>query len=359
MLRGYETSFSLIEWLAITGFAQGVLILVYMFFRIRSWAQASLAIAYFFLLICGFAMQFSMRLDEYEYTVRFLLWATTTASPLVCYLLVLQMVILSGLPRGRNFLILLILPIVALAAVVGATNADICDGGIWGCPRFVNLLYWLGSMGGAVAMLMLWMHEKLFARLLEAKGGRERYWLVLTLIAANIGAVLVNLLRSVGYLGNGDADALIVALELLFVYLAITTLFRVYPPPVLLSVVARGQALPLRGEEHVFAEKARKLLDEDKLYHEPEFSRADLAREIGCSENTLSKVINTYFGKSFPQVINEYRIADAKRMLNDPAIPVHVVATEVGFNSIATFNRVFRDVTGQTPSGYRETIGKY
>jgi len=132
-------------------------------------------------------------------------------------------------------------------------------------------------------------------------------------------------------------------------------LFRVYPLPVPLNAASRVRTMLFSDEERKIAEKVQKLMELDKVYHEPEFSRADLAREVGTSENTLSRVINRAFGKSFPKLLNEFRVEDAKRMLHDPAIPIQVLAFEVGFNSLASFNRVFRDVTGETPSEYRSS----
>ena len=119
---------------------------------------------------------------------------------------------------------------------------------------------------------------------------------------------------------------------------------------------ARARASLLSEDEKQIADKVRNLMELDKLYHEPTFSRADLARELGTSENTLSRVINSAFGKSFPRLLNEFRVEDAKRMLRDPAIPIQVLAFEVGFNSLASFNRVFREITGETPSHYRSRV---
>lgn len=69
----------------------------------------------------------------------------------------------------------------------------------------------------------------------------------------------------------------------------------------------------------------------------------------------MSRVINVAFGKSFPRLLNEFRVDDAKRMLHDPAIAIQVVAAEVGFNSLASFNRAFREITSITPTQYRLT----
>jgi len=89
------------------------------------------------------------------------------------------------------------------------------------------------------------------------------------------------------------------------------------------------------------------------VYQEPTYSRSDLARELNVAETAISRVINIYFGKSFPQVLNERRIVDAQRLLRETPAPVKQVAEEVGFNSMATFNRVFREAVGHTPTEFR------
>jgi AraC-like DNA-binding protein len=92
------------------------------------------------------------------------------------------------------------------------------------------------------------------------------------------------------------------------------------------------------------------------VYQEPTYSRTDLARECDTSETIISRVINAHFGKSFPQLINEYRVEDAKQLLIQTSAPVKVIAGDVGFNSLASFNRVFKDTTGESPSKFRKNV---
>lgn len=353
MTQGYATTFNLLEWLSITGFVQCVLILVYIVFRVRSWRQASIAIAYFLFLTFAFALQFALRLEDFSAEIRLALWFSWAMGPPLCYLLVMQVVKLTDLPDRKHFWILLAMPAVFALVFLTRHTSSACEGPWRECARLLEYLYWLGSMAGALCMLAIWGHRDIFSNLLRERRGKERYWLILTLVSANVLGVVVNLLRSTGNLAQDSADALSVTLGIAFAYLATTTLFRVYPAPVQLNDVARMKRLSLTAEEKGIAEKVRRLLELDKVYQEPAFSRADLAREVGTSESTLSKVINAEFGKSFPQLLNEFRVEDAKRMLLDHTIPVQVVAAEAGFNSLASFNRVFRDLTGDTPTAFR------
>lgn len=354
----YEATFTVIEWLALTGLAQCMLILVYIAFRLRDWRQTSVAIAYFTALACAFGFQFSLRLEDFEHPLRFMMWFAGTTTVPLCYLLVIQVARVE-LPRARNFLVLLSAPLAATVTFIMSRAQGVCDGQDFLCGRFFEILYWMGAMSSALCLLALFAQRGLFSQLKAARAATERYWLVITLIVANVGRVIVSLLKSTGHIAIPDADALHIILGIFFAYLAMTTLFRVYPLPVRLNSAANP--LTMTDEERKIADKVRQLLELDKLYHEPSFSRADLAREVGTSENTLSRVINRSFGKSFPRLLNEYRVEDAKRMLVDPKIAIQVLAFEVGFNSLASFNRIFKEVTGETPSQFRaraqETAG--
>lgn len=96
---------------------------------------------------------------------------------------------------------------------------------------------------------------------------------------------------------------------------------------------------------------------EDKLYLEPELTIDALATTIACSRHHLSQALNEKLGKSFYDCINQYRVEEAKLLLADASRAAHKItsiAYDAGFNSISTFNDVFKKVTGITPSQYRK-----
>ena len=350
------STFTITEWMAVTGLSQSVLIIVYIIFRVRKWQQAFLALAYFLVLGLSFALQFALRLQGYEEPIRLMLWMCRALCPSLCYLLVLQVAKGADLPGLRQFWVLALPPLSLVAGLFIHSLLHVCSKNTLLCPGMFMWLQWLGSLSGGLVLLALWAHKNLFSVLRKSKGGMERYWLVLVLVMANVGAICINFLGSEGDLGGDEADALQMVLGLAFIYLAITTLFRVYPSPVQLNAEpTRFTSQTLTPEEKEIEARIKTLMEVDKLYHEPAFSRADLARELNISENTLSRVINVAFGKSFPRLLNEFRVDDAKRMLQNPEIPIQVVASEVGFNSLASFNRAFREITSITPSQYRLT----
>ena len=78
-----------------------------------------------------------------------------------------------------------------------------------------------------------------------------------------------------------------------------------------------------------------------------------LAAYAGFSRYTLSRMFRQHTGATFTQYLSKRRVTMAEDLLAGTKMPVTQVALQCGFNSIATFNRVFRDVRGCTPTQYR------
>ncbi|MDJ1483655.1 helix-turn-helix domain-containing protein [Cytophagaceae bacterium YF14B1] len=97
------------------------------------------------------------------------------------------------------------------------------------------------------------------------------------------------------------------------------------------------------------------LMENEKLYLRQELTIQDLAERTGISRHQLSQLINERLEKNFYDFVNEYRVKEAQRMLVDPKykhLTTLAISGEAGFNSKATFNAVFKKITGQTPSEY-------
>lgn len=100
-------------------------------------------------------------------------------------------------------------------------------------------------------------------------------------------------------------------------------------------------------------------MDQEKLFLNPELTLNELAKAVQINTNQLSSVINNGFGKNFNDFINEYRVEEVKRALQDPDnahLSILGIALDSGFNSKATFNRVFKKITGTSPSQFSQTI---
>jgi AraC-like DNA-binding protein len=95
----------------------------------------------------------------------------------------------------------------------------------------------------------------------------------------------------------------------------------------------------------------------ERPYLDPEITFAQFAAKVGVPEPALRRVINHRLGHGhFRSFLNEHRVEEAKRRLRAPASAgdkMLAVALDAGFASLASFNRVFRQVAGCTPSEYR------
>jgi len=157
------------------------------------------------------------------------------------------------------------------------------------------------------------------------------------------------------YLSKEDANVTRTVIGLSFVYLVSTSLLRLYPKKSKASA-SKINKESFTEDEKALAEKIEYLIFTEKVYQEPSYSRADLAKECGYSETIISKIFNTAFQKTFPQLMNEQRVEEAKRLLSQTNASVKVISEEVGFNSMPSFNRVFKEIVGASPSAYRKSL---
>ncbi|MEO6647179.1 MAG: AraC family transcriptional regulator [Chitinophagaceae bacterium] len=98
-----------------------------------------------------------------------------------------------------------------------------------------------------------------------------------------------------------------------------------------------------------------KLMSEERLYLDPELSLQTLAQKLKLSPVVTSTVINFELKKNFRNLINEYRVKEVKLRLNDPhssQLSLLGIAYECGFNSEASFYRIFKNIVGLSPKEY-------
>jgi len=101
-----------------------------------------------------------------------------------------------------------------------------------------------------------------------------------------------------------------------------------------------------------------KAMEEDKIFLNPALNLASLSETTGFTPKTISAVLNQHLQKSFNEFVNSYRIAAFKEKIQQPEmnhLTIAGVALECGFNSQATFQRTFKELTGKSPSEYRKT----
>jgi AraC-like DNA-binding protein len=98
------------------------------------------------------------------------------------------------------------------------------------------------------------------------------------------------------------------------------------------------------------------LMEEDKLYQETELTLHQLADKLDAPSYQVSIALKEGMRRNFYDVINGYRVNEAKRLLMDAKnknFTILSVGFEAGFNSKTAFNTVFKKLTGFTPTEYR------
>jgi len=97
-------------------------------------------------------------------------------------------------------------------------------------------------------------------------------------------------------------------------------------------------------------------MEQDKLYQEADLTLQNLADRIQLPSYQVSQAINDGMNKNFYDLVNSYRVEEAKRLLLDAKnkdFTILSVGFEAGFNSKTTFNTVFKKFTGLTPTEFR------
>ncbi len=103
--------------------------------------------------------------------------------------------------------------------------------------------------------------------------------------------------------------------------------------------------------------KLKQLMEVEKLYSQETLSLSSLAEEMRINTHQLSELINTRFNKSFSQLVREYRIKEAQRMLiEEPKSSVLSIGLSTGFTSQSNFYSAFKEITGMAPGNYRKSV---
>lgn len=106
-----------------------------------------------------------------------------------------------------------------------------------------------------------------------------------------------------------------------------------------------------------YKEALEKIMGAEQYFLRSDLTLPRLAEKIDCSVNHLSQVINSGFGVSFFDYLNQYRVQHATHLLIQSDVQSNAIlniAFAVGFNSNSAFYAAFKKCTGQTPAQYRQ-----
>lgn len=106
------------------------------------------------------------------------------------------------------------------------------------------------------------------------------------------------------------------------------------------------------------ADDVRRLMDNEKVYLDPDFSTENAIDRLGTNRTYFSKMMQAEFGCKFTDLLNNARLECAREMLASTDKPIGDVATESGFNGASYLSRRFSLKYGISPTEYRKSQGR-
>ncbi len=344
------TSLSLLDTLSLIALLPSLFAMLLLLVLGHNKTHVFVPVVFFMTLSCSF-LQELIDVVGLDVTIwRTILVWIETMQPAMCFLLIMQLW-RDEFPRGIYWFILA-LPIIGGSSLVYASFRldEACMLGEYRLPaEAFRTLYQLFAT--SLLFLLLMAHVG-HVPMVNSEAGRyrsHRYWLILALVVSFLLLLGFDLLMLTGGISVFQNEMIHVILRIGFLYLVLTSLFRVFDK-VQLSDGAAAAAKWIDPEVIAQIEQA---MAEGRASREMGFNREKFAAKLELPEHVLSRALNQEFGKNFNEYVNSYRIEEAKGRLTQEDTSITVIAFEVGFSSIASFNRVFKAMVECSPTQYR------
>ena len=123
---------------------------------------------------------------------------------------------------------------------------------------------------------------------------------------------------------------------------------------------AETPSLQMELEPSPLQKELNHWVEAEKVYRQEGLTIAQLAKQMKTQEYLLRACINKGLGfRNFNDFLNHYRVREAcSRLGSEPGTPIFNLSLELGYRSLAPFNRAFKAKTGKTPSQYRSESRK-
>lgn len=116
-------------------------------------------------------------------------------------------------------------------------------------------------------------------------------------------------------------------------------------------------AIQIHGEGYVSNNRlVNKMIDYIRQNCTEPISLSVLSEQFQISESYVSNLIKKNTGKSFSEHLTNYRIQKARELLSGTSESIHVIAEEVGYSDYFYFTKVYKKITGISPSEYRKLL---
>lgn len=348
------TTISILQALQLVALVPSLFLVVQMFYLTSHFSRVVVPAIFFVTLMCSFAQPVLVLTGSNSSSLEALLYYGQMLQPALSFLLILQF--LRGRTPNPVYWLVLTVPLIgSLTLMLSSMRFDDICLTASECMPLTSALTLYNVFASSLIFLLL------MTILLRAKSDQpesnpilrqHKYWLVIALVCLNLLQLGDDLAVLAGKITTQQHEFISTVLRVAFIYLVQTSIFRVFDQSMSFGVAT---AVPPKREFTVSPDLVARIEQamQQQLYREPELSRDSLAEILSVGEQALSRTINQHFGCNFSEYINSYRIEEAKARLANESTPVTAIAFEVGFNSIASFNRVFRQLVGNSPTEYR------
>jgi len=218
---------------------------------------------------------------------------------------------------------------------------------------FVHFIY---IVWGIYLVLSGYVLRDIFKKMVSK--GQKCTTAELWLVAVFVGNALIFAAYMIGYFYLylvGTVTFSVVFYGLLFFFL-----FKKNRETIFQDIPEKYGAKKIETTEAQFLlEQLNTLMKEKELYKETDVKLDNVAKNIHISKHKLSQLLNDNLGKSFASFINDHRIEEAKRLLeNNDQYTLEAIGYEAGFSSKSSFYATFKKVVGHTPSEYKKQFSR-
>ena len=120
-----------------------------------------------------------------------------------------------------------------------------------------------------------------------------------------------------------------------------------------LSMVSNQVVVQKGNTEPPVITRAKEYIKENQS---EDLSLGQVAKAVNTSTFYFCKIFKKVTGINFTDYLSRVRIEKSKNLLLNPNLRISEIAFEIGFQSLTHFNRVFKRITGQSPTEYRAKL---
>lgn len=237
-----------------------------------------------------------------------------------------------------------------------------------GKPLALVSFEWIMILQGNVylilSLLLLQRHSRTIKDSFSSIDKINLTWLRnLTIGSAGIWLLvfIVNILPVIGLTLTDEADHFIAPATAVFIYVMGYLSLRqreIHSEEVHFIRAPKYQRSGLSPEQSEnYLRRLQQFMDSKKIYTKNDLTLNELAECVAVPAHHLSQIINDRLQQNFYDFVNNYRVAEAKRRLLDPAyrhFTILAIAYDVGFSSKSVFNAAFKKHANMTPSQFKK-----